>query len=298
MADLISVAVPTYGRPDRLDACLGALGRSRLPRERFEVVVVDDGSPTPLDEIVDRHRGPLRIRHERQPNRGPAAARNTGAAAGRGSLLAFTDDDCVPDRDWLATLSRHAEERPGHMIGGRTVNVLGRNPFSCASQHLVSYLYEYAHESGDREVWTGFFASNNLAVPARAFRGIGGFDETFPLAGGEDRDFCARWSERGLPSHYAPGALVQHRHRLGPATFLRQHWNYGRGAFHFHEARSRRGADPMRPEPLAFYAGMLRYPFRRDAFLRASVHAFLLGITQGANALGYLRERLRGSTGE
>lgn len=295
MTDLISVVVPTYNRPDRLDACLGGLARSRFPRERFEVVVVDDGSSVPVDDVVDRHRAALRIRLERQANRGPAAARNAGAAVARGSVLAFTDDDCVPDPDWLAALSRHGTERPGHMIGGRTVNTLKGNAFSCASQHLVSYLYEYAHEVEHRQVWDGFFASNNLWVPAERFREIGGFDETFPLAAGEDRDFCARWSERGFPSHYAPDARMMHQHRLSAATFLRQHWNYGRGAFHFHRARARRGADPMRPEPARFYTGMLRYPFGHDRPVRAAVHAFLLGVAQCANALGYVRERFRHS---
>lgn len=291
MAELISVVIPTYDRPLELDACLDALGRSTYPRERFEVVVVDDGSPMPLDDVVDPHRRSLTITLERQSNAGPAAARNRGAAMARGALLAFTDDDCLPDPDWLTVLSRHAAERPDHMIGGRTINQLDGNPFSSASQHLVSYLYEYGLRSAGAMPWTGFFASNNLAVPADAFRRIGGFDVDFPLAAGEDRDFCARWNEAGLPAYHAPDAVIRHRHRLGPGSFWRQHWNYGRGAFHFHRARHRRGGGPLRPEPLGFYIDMLRYPFRHESLGRGVVHAKLLGIAQVANALGYFREK-------
>lgn len=292
MPESISVIIPTYDRAVQLDACLAALGRCTYPREALEVVVVDDGSPAPLDDVVAPHRHWLRITLERQPNAGPAAARNRGAAAARGSLLAFTDDDCVPDPEWLSVLARHAAARPGHMIGGRTVNLLTGNPFSTASQQLVSYLYEYGLRSAGTAPWTGFFASNNLSVPAADFRRIGGFDVDFPLAAGEDRDFCARWNEAGIPAHYAPDAVVRHRHRLGPASFWRQHWNYGRGAFHFHRARQRRGGGPLRPEPLGFYIGMLRYPFRHESAARGALHAKLLGIAQVANVLGYYREKL------
>lgn len=296
MSELISVVIPTYDRPARLDACLAGLRRSRYPRDRFEVVVVDDGSPTPLDEVILHHREHMEVVLERQENSGPAAARNRGARLARGHLLAFTDDDCVPDPEWLSTLSSAAATRPGQMIGGRTINVLTGNPFSSASQHLVSYLYEYARGFSGDEPWTGFFASNNLLVPAREFHRIGGFDDGFPLAAGEDRDFCARWSEAGLPSFYAADARVFHHHRLTLSSFWRQHWNYGRGAFHFHRARARRGAAPMSPEPLGFYLDLLRYPFRSDGPVRGGLHAALLCVSQCANALGYFYEkRSRGS---
>lgn len=293
MTDLISVVIPTYDRPTQLAVCLGGLARSRFPPERFEVVVVDDGSPAPLDPVVEPLRSSLRLTLVRQPNRGPAAARNAGAAAARGELLAFTDDDCVPDPDWLEALARHAAQRPGHLIGGRTINMLPRNAFSAASQHLVSFLYDYGLASATSRPWTGFFASNNIALPTAAFQAIGGFDETFPLAAGEDRDFCARWNESGAPSHFAPDARIRHYHRLTLSRFWRQHWNYGRGAFHFHRARAERGGQPLRPEPPRFYLGMMRYPLRHEPLARGVIHSALLGFAQCANAMGFFHERRR-----
>lgn len=293
MSEMISVVIPTYDRPVQLGACLEALAASRLPRERFEVVVVDDGGRAPLDQVVDRYTGSMDVRLERQENRGPAAARNRGAKLARGAWLAFIDDDCVAEAGWLSTLVRRAETHPGHMIGGRTVNGLERNPFSAASQHLVSYLYRYSWHSDGGRPWGGFFASNNLAVPAPEFRRLGGFDEGFPLAAGEDRDFCSRWSEHGLPVHYAPDALVYHRHPLTAPGFFRQHWNYGRGAFHFHRARARRGSGPVRFEPLSFYVGLLRFPFTREGPGRGALSAALLAVSQVANVAGYAYERWR-----
>jgi GT2 family glycosyltransferase len=292
----VTVVIPTFNRPRQLEACLAALAASTYPADRFDVVVVDDGGSADLRSVIQARREAspdLSVRLERTDRGGPAAARNTGAALARGVLLAFTDDDCLPEAGWLDALVRCAAARPDHLIGGLTANQLTTNPFSAASQFLVSYLYEYSEGQRGNPRWAGFFTSNNLAVPADDFHRIGRFDTSFPLAAGEDREFCDRWLARGLPTALAPDARVHHAHHLGPASFWRQHWNYGRGAFHFNRARARRGAGPLQPQPFAFYADLVRYPFRHGSGPRAALEAALLAASQGANALGYFYERLR-----
>jgi GT2 family glycosyltransferase len=289
---LISVVIPTHNRPDQLRACLAALAASHYAAEGFEVVVVDDGGSAPLEPIIDGAEASLRVRLVRQDRAGPAAARNRGAGLARGELLVFTDDDCLPEPDWLSAMARHAQARPGHLIGGMTVNALQDNAYSAASQHLVSYLYAYSSRQASSPGWRPFFTSNNIAVPVAGFEEVGGFDAEFPLAAGEDRDFCDRWAAHGLPMAFAPDARIRHAHRLGAASFWRQHWNYGRGAYHFHRARARRGSTPMRPQPVSFYLNLLRYPFSETRRPRAVLEAALLGTSQLANALGYYREML------
>jgi GT2 family glycosyltransferase len=285
-----SVVVPTFNRPEPLRACLAALAALRYPRARFEVIVVDDGGAAPLDALVEPYEARLRLRLHRQPNAGPAAARNAGAALARGELLAFTDDDCQPEPDWLDALGNRAVHAPYHMIGGVTVNALPDNVYSSASQQLISYLYEYSERQRPGARWRGFFASNNLAVPRSGFERLGGFDEAFPLAAGEDRDFCERWAGHGLPMLLAPDARVRHAHHLTFTRFWRQHWMYGRGAFHLHAARRRRGDGELNPEPLSFYLDLVRYPIRTQRSLQHMLQAALLGASQVANLLGYLRE--------
>ena len=292
----VTVVIPTFERPRQLAACLAALATSTHPPDRFDVVVVDDGGSTDLGPVIDARRSAspdLDVRLERTGRGGPAAARNAGAALARGALLAFTDDDCLPEAVWLDALVRCATGRPHHLIGGLTSNQLTTNPFSAASQNLISYLYDYSERQRANPEWAGFFTSNNMAVPSDDFQRVGGFDTSFPLAAGEDREFCDRWLAGGLPTAFAPEARVLHAHRLGPATFWRQHWNYGRGAVHFNRARARRGAAPLRPQPVAFYADLVRYPFRHGSGPRAALQAALLAASQGANALGYFYERFR-----
>jgi len=287
---LFSVVIPTFRRPDGLARCLQALAAQELPHDRFEVVVVDDGSAEPPREIVARFTRALAVRLVEQSNAGPAAARNTGAAAAHGDYLVFTDDDCRPDPCWLRALHESALRHPGCAIGGRIENALGDGLYSTASQLLIDFLYEYYNE---RAEVSRFFITSNLAFPAGAFRALGGFDASFPLAAAEDRDVCDRWREAGGTMVYADDAVVHHAHALRLGSFCRQHFNYGRGAYHLHRARARRGEAPLRVEPLSFYTRLVAYPLGRSAAPRSFALAALTALSQCVYISGYFSERLR-----
>jgi GT2 family glycosyltransferase len=293
-----SIVIPTYRRPERLAACLAALARLDYPRERFEVIVVDDGSGAPPAALVAAQAGRLTVTLVEAVHAGPAAARNAGAARARGDYLAFTDDDCAPDPGWLRALARAATSAPGQMLGGRTVNALADNLWAAASQVLVEYLYAYYNSGAAGTGEARFFTSNNLALPADDFRALGGFDGRFPLAAGEDRDLCDRWLAAGHRMTYAPAAVVRHAHALTPRRFWRQHLTYGRGAWRFHRGRAERGRGRLRLETIGFYAGLVRFPFGRARGWRAAALAALLIVSQAANAAGFALERARrGGTG-
>ncbi|MBF2076521.1 MAG: glycosyltransferase [Synechococcales cyanobacterium C42_A2020_086] len=283
-----SIVIPTYNRPERLATCLQSLTQLDYPREQFEVIVVDDGSPTPLHDVVEPFRDQLSLTLLRQPNAGPAKARNTGAAAAKGRFLAFTDDDCMPAAFWLKTLAARFEQAPDCLIGGHTVNALPQNLYSTTSQVLIDYLYTYYNADAEH---ARFFASNNIALPTVRFRAIDGFDTTYPRAAAEDRELCDRWLQLGYPMIYAPEVQVYHAHHLSLPSFWRQHFNYGRGAFRFHQVRALRQQQPIRVEPLSFYSDLLAYPFRSACEQPAFVSG-LLALSQVAGVAGFFWERL------
>jgi glycosyltransferase involved in cell wall biosynthesis len=229
-------------------------------------------------------RLPLRVL--RQDNAGPASARNRGAAHARGDWLVFLDDDCVPLPNWLSAFS-DARPDPEEMVGGTTVNALPLNRCAEASTALVDYVCEYFLRVSSP---MRFFPSNNLAVSKKRFHQLGGFDEGFPLAGGEDREFCYRWLQSGGRLSRAPNAVVEHTHRLNPSSFWRQHFHYGRGAFLYHSRMPRQRGMDFRPEPFAFYAGLLGSPWRRARTGPAWVVATLLAISQAATVSGFFYE--------
>ncbi|ULA64037.1 MAG: Putative glycosyltransferase [Nitrospira sp.] len=290
----ISIVIPTYNRPDQLAACLRACSRLDYPRDRCEVIVVDDGGGAPLDEAVKPFHGLLTLTLLRQENAGPAAARNKGAVEAAGEVLIFTDDDCMPASDWLKVVAAQFVASPDSAVGGETYNALTQNLYSTASQLLVSYLLAYYSDIPER---VRFFPSCNVAFPTKQFLEIGGFDLSFPRSAGEDRELCDRWQHRGYRLRYVPEAVVYHAHHLTAKTFLRQHFHYGCGAYYYHLLRARHRRQSMKIEPPAFYANLLAYPFGKIAFGKAIAVVLLLIAAQAANAAGFFWERARGARG-
>jgi GT2 family glycosyltransferase len=282
-----SVVIPTRDRPRALARCLESLARQTYPLERFEVIVVDDGSDPPVPDPGASRNDGLRVHLFRQANAGPAAARNAGAEHAAGELLAFTDDDCTPAPAWLEVMEKRLREGDAPLLGGSIVNALPDNAFSTASQELVTYVYGYFNSPSPR-----FFCSNNLATTKEAFASIGGFDTSFPFAAGEDRDFCDRWHFSGRPLEYVAEARMNHAHTLDLRRYWRQHFRYGRAAAYHHRMFADRRGERVKVEPLGFYLRLVAHPFGRMNIGRAVACAGLLIVSQAANALGFVYESL------
>lgn len=294
---LVSVVIPTYGRPRQLRECLEALAAQTLPHDAFEVVVVDDGSPQEIDSIGADFAGRLHVRIIRQKNAGPAAARNRGAEEAAGELIAFTDDDCLPSPAWLENLMAGDRDRPGGLVGGSTENGLRDEVFSEASQWIIDMVYD--HFNGDKND-AYFFTSNNMLCSRRRYLELGGFDELFPRAGAEDRDMCDRWRARGWPLISRPEAKVEHRHSQSLGVFLDVHYRYGRGAWLYHGKRRTRGTGTMKDDlgfhatlPRRIWGGLSRY----RGFWRRAQMCVALTLWQLANTAGFCAEAMRRRTG-
>lgn len=285
-----SVIIPTYRRPVELKACLGALAREDYPPDQFEVIVCDDGGGG-LEELQGFcAKAFTRCVFVSQPRSGPAAARNLGAQNARGRFLAFTDDDCEASPDWLSSLAITLDAHPEALVGGRTVNALVRNRCASASQQLIDFLYAaYRDQAVPR-----FFTSNNFALSTQVFAELGGFDSSFRLAAGEDRDFCSRWSMGGRPMIYSPTAVVYHFHSLTLREFWNQHFRYGQGAHHLRRRMRETGRPTPRIEPPGFYLRLISYPFENELLKHEDrlAIATLFAISQAANICGFAREAL------
>ncbi len=284
-----SIIVPTYNRPQQLLRCLKAIAALDYPSDRFEVIVVDDGGSKSISSLITEFETQLHVEAIFQTNQGPAVARNNGAKRANGRFLAFTDDDCAPTSTWLRQLAAQLQKEPNKMVGGYTKNALHRNPFSITSQLLIDFLYHYYNQTESRAL---FFTSNNFAVAANLFWQIGGFDETMPLAAGEDRELCDRWLDHGYEMIYLPRAIIFHEHYLQLFSFWRQHFNYGRGAWLYRWLRSQRKQEAVHLEPPGFYLKLISYPLTMAQDIRAYILTGMLFFTQAANGLGFLFERL------
>ena len=175
----VSVVVPTCGRPDLLARCLDALERQSLPREHYEVIVIDDSAT----------------------RSGPAAARNRGWRRAAAPIVAFTDDDTVPDREWL---ERGLEAMKDHVdaVSGRIVMPIPPQPTD----------YERDAQGLERAE----FVTANCFVRKRVLERLGGFDEDFRLAWREDSDLHFRLLRCGARVAQAHRAVVVHPVRPAP----------------------------------------------------------------------------------
>lgn len=279
-----SIIVPTFNRPQALLRCVESL-RQHAPQA--EILVVDDGSPIALAAVIE----PWQVRYVRQPNRGPAAARNHGARLAQGEWVAFIDDDCRIAPGWFAAIDRAAKQHPQALLGGAVQNGLRGNSFAESAQVLIDSIREYTKQMrrGPADALAPFFTSNNLAVSRELFWACGGFDERLPLAAAEDREFCRQWQLTGRPMEFVANALVIHEHPLNLHKLLRQQFNYGRGAMQ--SRRLQQNAQTgKRPEGLGFYWHILSAHWRRFPLPEALAISALISLGQCAMISGAIWE--------
>jgi GT2 family glycosyltransferase len=216
----ISVVVPTRNRAGRLRALLASLAAQEA--SGFEVIVVDNASDDDtLSAVADADAaGGAHIRAIHLPRPlGPAVARNRGWRSARGELVVFTDDDVVARPGWLASLAAAHARDPEAVIQGRTIP----DP---REAHRLSAFARSQQTSGPGP----WFQTCNIAYPRSLLEELGGFDESFWEAAGEDTDLGWRAVERGTRVMYEPAAENWHAvHEPGALALIRtsQKWRLG-----------------------------------------------------------------------
>ncbi|RYD33487.1 MAG: glycosyltransferase [Verrucomicrobiaceae bacterium] len=215
-----SVIVCTRNGRARIGNCLEAI--RNMTGGGFETIVVDDGSTDGTDDFVEKYFPWVRLLRL-DPGGGLSNARNSGAEIASGEILAFTDDDCEPDREWIARLRPLFQAGKYAAAGGPNLPPPPRTweeAVVCAAPGAPSHVMLDDEEAEH-------LPGCNIAVRKAAFDEIGGFDPQFHTAG-DDVDFCWRLREAGFLLGFAPGAFVWHWRRPSLRTFLNQQLGYGR----------------------------------------------------------------------
>lgn len=213
----ISVVVCTRNGSATLRECLEALGRQTY-RDR-EVIVVDDGSTDAVPEIAKSFEF---VRYHRLQHGGLSVARNAGALLATGEVVAYTDDDCMPDEDWLTRLAKAFDDPQWVAAGGPNIPPPPRNKIEAlvaaapgGPSHVMINDEEAEHLPGC-----------NLAIRKRALDAIRGFNPMFRTAG-DDVDVCWWLREYGGRLRFVPGAMVWHHRRFTVKAYFKQQMGYG-----------------------------------------------------------------------
>ena len=229
----LSVVIPTHDRWEELRGALEGLASQTVRPERFEVIVVDDGSDEPVRTELRDAAWPFDVQFLRQEPAGPGAARNLGTRAARSPIILFLNDDARPDRALIdAHLSAHerlADEfcgvAPAEASDARVWRPAVLGTFELLENHRQDSFGDLTERDGllfaqskmkPGELYPGLsWCTGNLSVERELLIESGGFDESFRYAGGEDSELGYRLErEFGTKLIFEPSARCGHDHAL------------------------------------------------------------------------------------
>lgn len=196
----VSVIVPVWNNPGQLRTCLEALVNQSLPRTSYEIIVVDNGSTDGTVEVAKSFSG-VRVLQELRP--GSYVARNAAIKIAAGTYLAFTDSDCVPDRNWLANGMRRAVTHPNLGVLSGRIELFHEEKGGSDIYKHYEQLFSFPQDHTRANC-----ATANWITPKAVFDRLGGFDEK--VKSGGDKLMAVRIMEAGFSLEFAPDMIVKH----------------------------------------------------------------------------------------
>src|SRR5262245_23004410 len=212
-----SVIIPVFNGEKTIRPAIESLLAQDFPN--LEIIVVDDGSTDGTARIVGGFTG---VVYRQQKNAGPATARNEGVRHAAGEIICFTDADCVAHKDWVTRLVRSFDRKEVGAVAGSYGIVNKENVLAdCIHREIL-----YRHEKFKSD-FVRAFGSYNCAVRKDVFNGVGGFDERYRFASGEDNDLSYKILKGGYKILFDRAALVDHHHPSQIKNYLRSQFQHG-----------------------------------------------------------------------
>ncbi|RLG21351.1 glycosyl transferase [Candidatus Micrarchaeota archaeon] len=279
-----SIVIPTYNSLKTLRRTVDSIVKQDYPKNLYEIIIVDDGSNDGtaeyLKEISRKYKN---IRFFTQKNSGPAKARNRGVRAAKYEYIVFTDADCLVPKNWLSTYEKEIKRHPEiPIVGG----------FLEASEEKIKEnnhaLFEYfknrvIYGQGEKEYIGGFetpgCVTNNVVYKKDVFIKLGGFNENFPVAAGEDADLKLRAAEAGYKMHFIP-MKVTHLQEYGFKRFIKQSKDRGLGGIYYDYLKGKK-PNKIRPimiiflTPVIFLWYLVRY---RKGIKKLGFYRYLIAV--------------------
>ena len=219
----VSVVIPVKDRADELKRCLASLAALSYPADKIQIIVVDDGSSDDSPRVAQEF-GALVV-PSGGTGRGPAAARNVGAARATGEILAFIDSDCSASAGWLDDLIPAFNDPAMAAVGGQVDGMCTESSVDRYEAVMSSLSIGNRERIGNSGNDTFYLPSCNLLVRRSAFRSAGGFKDEMHV--GEDVDLTWRLRDSGWSICYLPAGNVLHEHRSSVRSFMSRRFDYG-----------------------------------------------------------------------
>jgi mycofactocin system glycosyltransferase len=220
---IVSVVIPVKDRADDLRNCMLSLLALDYPKDKLEIVVVDDGSSDETPEVARELGG--HVISSGKVGGGPALARNRGASVARGEILAFIDSDCTASPNWLMELLPVFSEDKVAAVGGWVDGMHDASSLDRYEAVMSSLNLGRREMSGGTGGDTFYLPSCNLLIRNDTFTAAGGFRDSMQV--GEDVDLTWRLRDAGWQIVYLPEGSVCHAHRSLLWPFMKRRFEYG-----------------------------------------------------------------------
>lgn len=218
-----SLIIPVYNRPHEVDELLASLTQQTF--SAFEVILVEDGSSLPCDEVVARYSHQLTLHYYTKPNSGPGDSRNYGAQRATGEYLVILDSDCILPPNYLAAIEAELAHTPADAFGGPDRAHHSFSPMQKAINYAMTSFFTTGGIRGGQKKMDKFYPrSFNMGIRAEVYRALGGFSQ---MRFGEDIDFSIRLMRGGYAVRLFPQAWVWHKRRTDLRKFFKQVHNSG-----------------------------------------------------------------------
>lgn len=210
---LISVIIPTHNRADALKLTLARLAEQNF-RKPWEAIVINNNSTDETDEVVKSAQAdfPVSLSLIYEKNPGPAATRNKGARAARGEYLIFIDNDILTEPDFLQKHYERLRNNPNSWFVGQVID-LPEHQATVFGKYRKSLYPVISADTGLSE--TDAITGQGTSMPRAHFEMLGGFDENFFTASGEDRELAMRAMAAGIKIYFDPGIVTGHNDWAG-----------------------------------------------------------------------------------
>jgi len=216
---LISVIIPALNSERTIKQCIKSLIQQSLKKKEYEIIIIDNGSTDKTLGILDNYKKKIKILKESK--KGSYNARNKGIRNSQGNIIAFTDSDCIADKNWLLNIRKAFSNKEIKIVGGH-IEALEKN----------SYIRKYCNRFGHAQDLhfkskKPCFATSNMAVRKTEIKKVGLFNPT--LKSGGDFELCHRIIKSKLEITYEPNAIIKHSYTNSLIEFIERYYRYGKG---------------------------------------------------------------------
>lgn len=208
----VSIIIPVFNSGKTLREAIEACKNQDYPKDKLEVIVVDDGSTEDIKTLVEN----LGVKYIYQENSGPASARNNGWMSSKGEALFFTDADCSPLKDCISVMTKSLYDKNAAVVAGTYEIQNGKDIMARCIHSEIMFRHSRMPE------YINSFGAYNILIKRSVMEELGGFNEYYLTSSAEDSELAYRVIKKGYRIYFDRRSIVAHFHENSLYRYLKK----------------------------------------------------------------------------